>query len=280
MFANKQRQNSKDPDSEYSQYFQQLLAGAASSGWSLDKPGEGWKIEGEKPSDPHGKERKRASADWICPQCGDKQFSRNIECKQCHAPKPPFPICPEQLEDMKEGDWLCPSCGDHQFARNDTCRRCGNQHPQHAKAYLFAKTEAGKEMKEYSERNELLTKVAIGCATDPLLMYNWQSPWRAKAQAGFTNSGKIMPENELGVCKTHGKKRALRNLIDDGAGGMICAIGQECQAAGANWNKEGWTSGAEKGKGKTKWGLEWPEAPDRVPIKSRAASGPYFKPTD
>ena len=30
----------------------------------------------------------RRPGDWDCPECGDHQFARNTECRQCGEPKP------------------------------------------------------------------------------------------------------------------------------------------------------------------------------------------------
>jgi len=40
-------------------------------------------------------------------------------------------------------------------------------------------------------------------------------------------------------CSVHGKKRSLRNLMDDGAGGMCCQPGFECQGASSGGGKGG-----------------------------------------
>merc|ERR1711957_498329 len=66
--------------------------------------------------------------DWICPGCGDHQFARNEECKQCQTAKPDD--CVVAKAEMKDGDWNCPDCGDHQFARNTKCRQCGAANPE------------------------------------------------------------------------------------------------------------------------------------------------------
>jgi inhibitor of KinA sporulation pathway (predicted exonuclease)/predicted RNA-binding Zn-ribbon protein involved in translation (DUF1610 family) len=98
--------------------------------------------------------------DWICPQCNDHQFARNLSCRRCRAPRPAnigmggggmggghhtppllsshppsfAPPLPSQgsfsaPRQMREGDWNCPQCGDHQFARNTHCRKCQAPRP-------------------------------------------------------------------------------------------------------------------------------------------------------
>lgn len=69
--------------------------------------------------------------DWICPNCGDHNYARNICCRRCQTQKPegagghfgsggsgPAP-------QMRPGDWICPNCSDHNYAKNAICRRCG-----------------------------------------------------------------------------------------------------------------------------------------------------------
>jgi hypothetical protein len=64
----------------------------------------------------------RKPGDWDCPSCGDLQFARNAQCRQCGAAKPGG----GGAGGGRPGDWKCASCGDFpQFARNDACRRCG-----------------------------------------------------------------------------------------------------------------------------------------------------------
>lgn len=64
--------------------------------------------------------------DWICENCKDHQFARNIKCRQCGHPRP------KHLENsrgvqraVKPGDWYCEVCSGHQFANRTTCRDCG-----------------------------------------------------------------------------------------------------------------------------------------------------------
>eukprot|EP00441_Pelagodinium_beii_P016460 CAMPEP_0197664990 /NCGR_PEP_ID=MMETSP1338-20131121/58971_1 /TAXON_ID=43686 ORGANISM="Pelagodinium beii, Strain RCC1491" /NCGR_SAMPLE_ID=MMETSP1338 /ASSEMBLY_ACC=CAM_ASM_000754 /LENGTH=207 /DNA_ID=CAMNT_0043243731 /DNA_START=14 /DNA_END=634 /DNA_ORIENTATION=- len=40
-------------------------------------------------------------------------------------------------------------------------------------------------------------------------------------------------------CSKHGKQRSMRNMVDDGMGGMCCAPGFECQVGAANTNYGG-----------------------------------------
>eukprot|EP00927_Polykrikos_kofoidii_P082784 TRINITY_DN8325_c0_g1_i1.p1 TRINITY_DN8325_c0_g1~~TRINITY_DN8325_c0_g1_i1.p1 ORF type:complete len:584 (+),score=60.77 TRINITY_DN8325_c0_g1_i1:71-1822(+) len=87
--------------------------------------------------------------DWICGQCGDLQFARNLKCRRCQADKPTNFVSSEEWPPRGggggasgggrpttpgsgprqnatwSGDWSCPKCADVQFARNTHCRRCG-----------------------------------------------------------------------------------------------------------------------------------------------------------
>jgi len=73
--------------------------------------------------------------DWMCPNCGDHNFARNMACRKCGTPKPdmggidPYNGQPSQGFQMKPGDWNCSQCGDLNFARNAQCRRCGAAPP-------------------------------------------------------------------------------------------------------------------------------------------------------
>jgi len=69
-----------------------------------------------------------APEDWMCPNCGDHQFARNLACRKCGAPKPTIS---SNNQAAKMGDWICPNpaCKDVQFEKNQTCRRCGTAKP-------------------------------------------------------------------------------------------------------------------------------------------------------
>ena len=66
----------------------------------------------------------RRDQDWDCPDCGDRQFGRNKECRECGKwrPKEYTPVATPTGH--KKGDWICQKCHDHQFAKNDICRKC------------------------------------------------------------------------------------------------------------------------------------------------------------
>lgn len=67
--------------------------------------------------------------DWHCPSCGDLQFARNAQCRQCGTPKPSgavdIPPAGANGRQTMPGDWICRACGDLVFGRNSACRRCG-----------------------------------------------------------------------------------------------------------------------------------------------------------
>jgi len=75
-----------------------------------------------------GKTKNPKPGDWFCPGCGDLQFARNIECRQCSTPKPDGMA----TAGVKPGDWHCPNCGDLQFAKNVECRKCSTPNPDPA----------------------------------------------------------------------------------------------------------------------------------------------------
>jgi len=66
-----------------------------------------------------------APEDWICPNCGDHQFAKNIACRLCRTPKPVTAVRGGNNQGLRPGDWNCPECGDLQFERNQVCRKCG-----------------------------------------------------------------------------------------------------------------------------------------------------------
>lgn len=76
------------------------------------------------------------AGDWNCPKCGDLQFARNTQCRQCGEPKADGGggsgggggaggAGGGKNFESRDGDWNCPQCGDLQFAFRDSCRRCG-----------------------------------------------------------------------------------------------------------------------------------------------------------
>jgi predicted RNA-binding Zn-ribbon protein involved in translation (DUF1610 family) len=69
--------------------------------------------------------KKLKTGDWFCPNCGDHQYARNEQCRQCGTAKPAGNF----VAGMKPGDWHCPACGDLQFAKNLECRKCGTPNP-------------------------------------------------------------------------------------------------------------------------------------------------------
>jgi len=64
--------------------------------------------------------------DWICQECGDHQFAKNLACRKCGVPKPKTST---NHIVAKKGDWICPGCQDVQFERNMMCRRCSTPRP-------------------------------------------------------------------------------------------------------------------------------------------------------
>lgn len=84
--------------------------------------------EAATPTKPAGGAAVFAPEDWMCQECGDHQFARNLSCRRCGAPKPKVS---SNNQAAKKGDWICPNpnCGDVQFEKNATCRRCGTLKP-------------------------------------------------------------------------------------------------------------------------------------------------------
>merc|ERR1719162_2773828 len=75
--------------------------------------------------------------DWMCPSCGDHQFAKNLQCRQCFTANPSGGASPGKGQHVPgTGDWNCPSCGDFQFKKNEECRSCGTTRPEGAQAKL------------------------------------------------------------------------------------------------------------------------------------------------
>lgn len=73
-------------------------------------------------------DQERREGDWDCPECGDLQFARNVNCRKCGKARPGVEVPdrkPFRRPRKLPGDWYCSECGDHQYARNTNCRRCG-----------------------------------------------------------------------------------------------------------------------------------------------------------
>lgn len=51
--------------------------------------------------------------DWLCPDCGYRNFASKTECNSCAAPRPEnLPRYDEQQpREAKPGDWDCEGCG-------------------------------------------------------------------------------------------------------------------------------------------------------------------------
>lgn len=70
--------------------------------------------------------------DWLCPDCGYRNFASKTECNSCAAPRPEnLPRYDEQQQrEAKPGDWDCEGCGAHNFARRTQCFKCGEPAPE------------------------------------------------------------------------------------------------------------------------------------------------------
>jgi len=91
--------------------------------------------------------------DWICQQCGNHNFAKNVQCRKCGTPAPAGAgpsgggnvqaamnavfgggggggmMGGGDMSNVKPGDWFCQSCGTHNFAKNAQCRSCGAPNP-------------------------------------------------------------------------------------------------------------------------------------------------------
>lgn len=139
-----------------------------------------------------------------------------------------------------EGDWSCPGCGDHQFARNMECRKCQTPNP------------GGAATEKKVLRMQAQSSWAMNMVADNAAAMNWQNPHIGKgggaAKNGWNNLGGGAA-GDVNLCSTHHKRRTVKNLIDDGNGGMCCAPGNECQENVSPHSAGGKAKGAAKGKG-------------------------------
>jgi uncharacterized OB-fold protein len=62
--------------------------------------------------------------DWKCLQCGNINFARRAECKQCGAPRTADSPA-THISQKYQPDWRCTACGNVNFARRTECKRCG-----------------------------------------------------------------------------------------------------------------------------------------------------------
>jgi len=116
---------------EYEQFDQSKGVGKGSSDVFSGVPGckgVGKGKKGFEQSKGVGKGKKPKPGDWYCPNCGDLNFARNVDCRRCATPKPEGLA----MAGLKPGDWSCPNCGDLNFAKNIECRKCGHPNPDPA----------------------------------------------------------------------------------------------------------------------------------------------------
>merc|ERR1712107_316127 len=78
-----------------------------------------WKKDGG-----YGAGSNQKPGDWVCPECGNVNFSNREKCNKCGASGRG-----QKRLGMKPGDWICPNCGGLVFASTSLCKMCGNPKP-------------------------------------------------------------------------------------------------------------------------------------------------------
>ena len=88
--------------------------------------------------------------DWVCPNCGDHQFEKNIACRMCRREKPQFTRRPDGTVvqsgggRVRMGDYWCPTCNTANFARNKYCQQCTAPKPREPEIFDYYIVGKGK----------------------------------------------------------------------------------------------------------------------------------------
>jgi len=155
--------------------------------------------------------------DWTCAKCGDHQFARNTECRQCGTSKGKSEI------HKKPGDWQCSDakCGYLNFAKNAACHKCQLPCPDHEAS--MAAWEAG---------------IASGLHIQKTLAGDWNCP--------SCNDHQFAKNAECRKCGTPNPDP------EASAAAMAAAAVKKGSAKGGGWNEghRGSTAGKAGGKGK------------------------------
>lgn len=100
---------------------QQMMAWATSKGMGK---GMGMGDSGKGSGSSGGGNSTSKPGDWICPDCGNVNFSNRDTCNKCGKAGRT-----QQRLGMKPGDWICPNCGDLVFASKSACKMCATPKP-------------------------------------------------------------------------------------------------------------------------------------------------------
>lgn len=96
-----------------------MMGGGSGMGVGMGGKGKGQWNTNEGPEGKPG--------DWICPGCGNINFSSRDKCNKCGSGGRG-----QERLGMKKGDWICPSCGDLVFASRSACKMCSTPKPEEA----------------------------------------------------------------------------------------------------------------------------------------------------
>ncbi|XP_075265713.1 uncharacterized protein LOC142358137 [Convolutriloba macropyga] len=81
--------------------------------------------------------------DWICPECDQHNFARNVSCYRCDADKPSALDQDEGHAEMEY--WTCPECNAHNLGTERACLRCDAAKP--SQSQWVARSAAAETMK-------------------------------------------------------------------------------------------------------------------------------------
>jgi len=168
--------------------------------------------------------------DWLCPFCGENQFARNEECRQCFTPKPDSKGGGKGGWKSGKGDWDPVASSKGAWGSSSDGWSGGG----------WGGKGGGKGGGGGSDPMAMMMKIMSsmggggggGWGDSGSSWGDSGSSWGSSGSWGGGGKGGGKGEQWGNVvCSLHGKKRSTNNMEDDGEGGMKCATGSECDRA-------------------------------------------------